>query len=250
MPLTRTMKFRKWGAPKFKGMFTFPVTFNCHELKCWSFAHTLLCIFFLGDLTMFLCHRASKLKMFTPASLQRCTLVTAFVSVCLSSMTSAQPPQCALEPSPGSKGIYAVGDSVSLCCGLRGSLNVTYFRGEQQAACLGPNLTCCRFELAPEDNGVDFSCIALNSSSVEPRHCSLMPLRILPSATIQRAVPEAEVGSYASFECHGVGVPSIANYSWAATHGETGQPIPRESYTLLADARVMVMQVRSSFTLS
>ncbi|XP_022086889.1 uncharacterized protein LOC110977251 isoform X2 [Acanthaster planci] len=198
---------------------------------------------------------SDKLKMFGPAKLQRYTftiVTTILVSLCLFSTASSQSPECRFEPLPGSDGNFAVGDSVNLCCGIPGTINVTCFNGEKKLACPEPNVTCCPLELAPEDNGVDFTCTVLTSSSDEPRNYSFMPLRILPNVTIRQAGPGVndEVGSYAVVECYGVGVPGIANYSWTATHSESGEIIPPENYTLLADGRVMVMTVQASFVVS
>ena len=83
----------------------------------------------------------------------------------------------------------------------------------------------------------------------ESRSCSVMPLMILPTVTINPAVSTAEEGSNVRFNCSGGGVPSIANYRWKVRNTDTGETVPSDKYTVSDDGRVLDLEVLENIEL-
>ncbi|XP_038076045.1 neural cell adhesion molecule 1-like [Patiria miniata] len=160
---------------------------------------------------------------------------------------STQSPWCSVQPES-----RAVGDYGTLYCNSQAGKptpNITYYKENEQL--VGPVTNSIRhqYQLKAQDNGVIFTCIMTTPALDESRNCSVMPLRILPQATIRPAVSGVEEGTFTTFQCSGEGVPNITNYSWKVIDTETGQILPTERCTVSEDGQTLEIAVMENLEL-
>ena len=138
--------------------------------------------------------------------------------------------------SSGTNGDFAVGDRVYLYCSTIGGNprpNITYSKEDETLT--GPfsaSSISHPYQLTAEDNGVTFTCTMSTPALNESRSCSVMPLMILPTVTVNPAVSTAEEGSNVRFVCSGEGVPSIAYYRWKVRNTDTGETVPSDKFRI------------------
>ncbi|XP_038077208.1 uncharacterized protein LOC119745057 [Patiria miniata] len=165
---------------------------------------------------------------------------------------SLESPYCQVDLISGTRvDRFEVGDEVNFYCYQTDGNpppDLTLLRGYNQLA--GPSRTVThRYLLTGDDNGVTFTCIMTTPALDEPRNCSVVPLRILPNATILPAVSMVEEGDQASFECYGEGEPIIANYRWRVASVDTGEILPADRYSVFENGRSMEITVMENLEL-
>ncbi|XP_038077209.1 uncharacterized protein LOC119745058 [Patiria miniata] len=160
---------------------------------------------------------------------------------------STQSPWCSVQPES-----RAVGDDVTLYCNSQGGKpvpTITYYRENDQVAVPATDSITHRHPLQARDNGVTFTCVMTTPALDEQRNCSVMPLRILPQATILPAVSGVEEGTFTTFQCSGEGVPNINKYSWKVIKTDTGHALPTERYTVSEDGQTLEIAVMENLEL-
>ncbi|XP_022086950.1 uncharacterized protein LOC110977279, partial [Acanthaster planci] len=160
---------------------------------------------------------------------------------------SSLSPWCSAQPVS-----TADDNTINLYCNSQGGEpppNITYFRETEQIA--GPGIRSIQhtYHLREQDNGVTFTCILTTPALDEPSTCSVMPLRILPNATILPAVSEVENRTSRSFECHGEGVPNIATYRWRVTYADTGDILLENNYSVSENGQSLKITVTQNLEL-
>ncbi|XP_038076665.1 inactive tyrosine-protein kinase 7-like [Patiria miniata] len=165
---------------------------------------------------------------------------------------SPESPYCQVNLLSGTQGDrFEVGDEANFHCYQTDGNpppDLTLLRGYNQLA--GPGRTVThRYLLTGDDNGVTFTCIMTTPALDEPRNCSVMPLRILPNATILPALSTVEEGDQASFECYGEGEPIIANYRWRVASVDTGEILPADRYSVFENGRSLEIAVMENLEL-
>ncbi|XP_022111437.1 uncharacterized protein LOC110990664 [Acanthaster planci] len=164
---------------------------------------------------------------------------------------SMQSPVCRVLGISGTTDQFQVDEIVSLYCYTSGgnpTPSVGYYRNGDRVTTLARSIGH-QYRLTADDNGVTFTCIMTTPALDGPRNCSVMPLKILPNATILPVASRVEEGTSASFECFGEGTPNIATYRWRVTNVDTGDILPEVTYTVPGNGRQLEIKVMENLEL-
>ncbi|XP_071794520.1 uncharacterized protein [Asterias amurensis] len=99
--------------------------------------------------------------------------------------------------------------------------------------------------LLPEDNGVEFTCVATSQALRQPRICIVMPMRIPPVVQVKPLTRMIIPGDNATFHCEGSAIPHVESYSWRVA----GRDVPDDhpDYSFANQRRLLTLHdVKSS----